>query len=105
LSAKRGRYALSVRAVDDLEDIWRYSAETWSVEQADTYIDELTRTFDLIASMPGIGRERREFSPVVRIHAHAAHLIIYTLREKDVLVLRVLGGRQNWQSILARLDD
>ncbi len=97
-------YRLAPRALDDLDDIWRYSAEKWSIAQADRYIDELVRMFETIAAMPELARERKEFTPPVRIHAHESHLIIYTIAEDHVAILRLLGGRQDWVSILKAAD-
>lgn len=97
-------YRLAPRAFDDLEDIWRYTAETWSVAQADLYTDGLTRVFETIAALPTLARERTEFDPPVRIHAHEGHLIVYTLSDDNLIILRLLGGRQDWMPILRAAD-
>ncbi len=99
-SAEGPPYRLTPRALADLDEIWRYSAETWSIAQADCYIDALARMFETIAAMPTLARERREFTPPVRIHVHESHLIIYTVADDHVVILRLLGGRQDWASIL-----
>jgi toxin ParE1/3/4 len=93
-------YRLAPRAIEDLDDIWRYSAETWSIPQADQYIDELVRMFATIAAMPTLARERGEFTPPVRIHVHDSHLIVYTIADDHVAILRLVGGRQDWVLIL-----
>lgn len=103
-SGEPRQYRLAPRALDDLDGIWRYSAETWSIEQADQYVDELVRMLESIAAMPSMARERGEFTPAVRIHAHEGHLIVYTIAEDHVVVLRLLGGRQDWMSILKAAD-
>src|SRR5690606_31716334 len=72
--------------------------------QADRYVDELTQVFETIAAMPFLARERPEFVPPVRIHVHDRHLIVYTTTGADVSVLRLLGGEQNWTSILNAAD-
>lgn len=97
-------YRLAPRALADLDDIWRYSAETWSISQADRYLDDLVRMFDAIAAMPTLARERSEFTPPVRIHVHESHLIVYTIAEDHVSILRLLGGQQDWVSILKAAD-
>ena len=97
-------YRLTPKAEDDLEAIWRYSAETWSAEQADTYIDTLTTTIETIVAMPTIARERMEFDPPVRIHPAAEHLIIYCIAADEILIVRILGGRQNWRAMLEVID-
>lgn len=102
--AKAPTFRLSPRALSDLEDIWRYTAATWSIEQAERYIDDLTRTFETIARMPTLARERGEFTPPVRFHLHQNHLIVYTIANTHIAILRLLGGRQDWLSILKASD-
>lgn len=97
-------YRLAPRALDDLEEIWRYTAETWSVTLADRYADDLTRVFETIAALPTLARERTEFEPPVHIHVHESHLIVYVLTDDNVVILRLLGGRQDWISILKAAD-
>ncbi|MBX9596740.1 MAG: type II toxin-antitoxin system RelE/ParE family toxin [Roseomonas sp.] len=97
-------YRLTPRALADLEAIWRYSAETWSITQAELQVDALAQTFAMIAAMPGLARERPEFIPPVRIHAHDGHLVIYRLVDSQVVILRLLGGRQDWRAILAAAE-
>lgn len=103
-SGEARQYRLAPRAYTDLDDIWRYTAETWSIDQADHYIDELTRIFTMIAAFPTLARERREFTPPVRIHVHESHLIIYTITEDYIAILRLLGRQQDWISILRAAD-
>ncbi|MEB3419070.1 type II toxin-antitoxin system RelE/ParE family toxin [Salipiger marinus] len=95
---------LRPRAQADLEDIWRFGAETWSPEQADRYLDGLLAAFGLLREMPLIARERDEFSPPVRIHPTGPHLVIYRIADRHLDVLRVLGGRQDWHRLLDALD-
>lgn len=98
------RYRLTPRALADLDDIWRFSAETWSIEQADRYLDDLVRVFGMIAAMPALARERRDFSPPVRIHVYQSHLIVYIETDGRIHILRLLGERQDWLSILKAAD-
>jgi toxin ParE1/3/4 len=103
-SGKTRQYRLSPRALSDLDDIWRYTAETRSIEQADQYIDELVRMLATIAAMPTLARECSEFTPPVRIHPHEGRLIVYRIADDHVAILRLLGGRQDWVSILKSAD-
>src|SRR6056297_98118 len=97
-------YRLTPNAEADLEDIWLYTAQTWSPDQADTYIDSLVRTIETLVAMPTIARERDEFDPPVRIHPAAEHLIVYRVEAAVLLVIRILGGRQNWRAMLEVID-
>lgn len=98
------RYRLTPRTLDDLDEIWRFSAETWSAAQVDRYVDALAQLFETIATMPTLARERAEFTPPVRIHRHEAHVIVYTIAADHIVILRLLGGRQDWASILKATD-
>jgi len=97
-------YRLAPAAETDLEDIWLYTARNWSIEQADLYADALENAFDTLVAMPKIARERREFDPPVRVHPSGQHVIVYRIEADHLLILRVLGGRQNWQSFLTMTE-
>lgn len=98
------RNRLTPKAIADLEAIWLYTTAQWSAEQADQYVDELEQVFNTLAAMPGIARERREFSPPVRIHPHRQHLIIYREASDAIEIIRILGGSQDWMAVFKRLD-
>jgi toxin ParE1/3/4 len=102
---KPNQFKLTPQAVADIEDIWRYTTSTWNLEQADTYVDEITHTLNVISQTPFIARERREFSPPVRIHPHKQHLIIYTIAHDHIAIIRILGTRQDWMSILRLIEN
>ena len=87
-----------------MEDIWLYGAAEWSPEQADRYIDGIVAVFDLLCAMSELARERAEFVPPVRIHPSGSHLIVYRTMGDHLDVLRILGGRQNWQRLLEVLE-
>ena len=90
-----GHYRLTPAAEGDLAEIWRFTAERWSDDQADRYLDALVTTLETIAAFPNIARERTEFTPPVRIHPSGAHLVIYLEGQGCVTVLRVLHNRQD----------
>ncbi len=99
------RYRLTPAAQYDLEDIWRYTIERWSITQADRYADILEDTFERLMFMPEMARERTEFSPPVRIHPSSEHLIVYRIEGSDLVILRVLGAGQDWQAVLRAIDQ
>jgi toxin ParE1/3/4 len=103
-SSELAGYRLTPRAESDLGEIWLYTAETWSPGQADLYIDTLIQTIETLVAMPTMARERYEFDPPVRIHPTAEHLIIYRIEDTFLLVVRILGGRQNWRAMLEVID-
>ena len=90
------RYRLTRRAEADLIDIYVHGARSFGEHQAERYHADLADAFDFVASNPLAARERTEFAPPVRMHFCGAHVIVYLARETDVLIVRVLHGRQDW---------
>ncbi|PHP64956.1 plasmid stabilization protein ParE [Zhengella mangrovi] len=103
-SSKPSQYRLTPQAVADLEAIWLYTAETWSVRQADLYTDSFAQSFETLLTMPEIARERAEFTPPVRIHPSGQHHIVYRIEADHILIIRILGGGQDWDALLRALD-
>lgn len=103
--ARLTEFRLTPAAQADLEEIWLYSAHTWSPEQAERYTDALEETFKRLLAMPEMARERSEFTPPVRIHPSGEHLIIYRIEADHLAIVRILGGRQDWLTILRAVDQ
>ena len=99
------KYQLTPAAQGDLEEIWLYTAHTWSPQQAERYTDALEETFKRLLAMPEMARERLEFTPPVRIHPSGEHLVIYRIETDHLEILRILGGRQDWLAILQAVDQ
>lgn len=96
---------LTPQALRDLDDIWGYTSEKWSAKQAERYQDGLTEAMYRLCEMPELARERIEITPAVRLHPTGSHIIVYRVAEGALDVLRVLGARQDWLAILAKLDE
>lgn len=86
----------------DLIDIWLYTFGQWGETQADTYLDDLETALHLLSEQPLICRERTEFTPPVRIHHHAHHLIVYLVEDDGINIVRVLHESMD---IDAQLSD
>ena len=54
--------------------------------------------------MPEQARELLDFDPPVRIFPSAKHIIIYRIAGRAIVIIRVLGARQDWITILHKLD-
>lgn len=89
-------------AEQDLIDIWLYSWQYWGEQQADDYLDALEKVFHLLAEQPKLGRKREEFTPVVRTHLHAQHLIVYQVTNSGINLIRILHASMD---ITAQLNQ
>lgn len=86
---------LSPAARADLEQIWDYTCQRWSAEQAETYVREIARAIERVVDNPQIGRACEEVRAGYRRHAVGSHALYYRLIAADrghvvVDVVRIL---------------
>ena len=87
---------LTPAAQADLAAIWTYTAQTWSVAQADTYVAGIRKTLNVLLDSPELARERHEIAPPVRIHRHRSHLIVYRIEAPFLDVIRIRHAHEDW---------
>ena len=88
-------YLLALAAYADLEDIDRYTLDTWGSVQRDHYISTLFHQFEVIASSPDMGRLRPELKEGVRSLPVLEHVVFYEQFENNCYVLRILHHRRD----------
>jgi toxin ParE1/3/4 len=83
---------ISRKAAQDIEDIWLYTVETWSREQADRYYKLIFDEIDHIVANPLSGRSVNHIRRSYRCLKVTSHLIFYKYikSEKKVEIIRVL---------------
>ena len=89
------RYELSHLAKLDLENIWKYTAKKWSVNQANSYYELLINQVSEICKNPNIGKSLEQIKMEHRAMQVKSHLIIYKVKNKIVFVDRVLHQRMD----------
>jgi toxin ParE1/3/4 len=94
------RYVLSPAARADLNDIWDYTCQRWSEDQAEVYVREIARAIERVADNPQIGRACDEVRPGYRRHAVGSHTLYYLLGDRGggqpiVDVVRILHKHMN----------
>ena len=89
------------KADEDIIGIYLHGVKNFGQAQAEKYHAELGKMFALLAETPEMARERTEFKPSVRIYYHETHVIVYTASDRDILILCVLSGRQDWEKHLS----
>jgi toxin ParE1/3/4 len=91
-------YIVKVRARLDLKKHWHFIARD-NVDAADRLLAAAEETFNFIAEHPELGSERsfRKLAGVRSrgIAGFANYLVFYQLREKTVVILRVLHGMRD----------
>lgn len=88
-------YTLLPKAVSDLENIWSYSVETWSREQADIYIRQLNTKFEDIAAgrapVKDVGDIRKGYFRC----GCGSHFIFFKVKSDRPEIIRILHQRMN----------
>ena len=86
------QYKISEKAFEDIEDIWFYTMETWSIQQADRYYNLVFDEIEYIAENPLSGRDYSHVRKNYRCSKVKSHLIFYK-HEKNknfVEIIRIL---------------
>jgi len=96
------RYKISKEALIDLEKIWLYTFETWSLEQADRYFNLLMDEIEYLTVNPKYGRDcsfirKGYFSSRVK-----SHFIFYKINVKanELEIVRILHQQMDIESRL-----
>ncbi|MFV0564344.1 MAG: type II toxin-antitoxin system RelE/ParE family toxin [Flavobacteriaceae bacterium] len=98
---KENNYQLSNKADKDLSDIANYTIETFGLKQAHIYKNGLIETFLFLASNPKRGRDfflNNGFS--VKRFKYKSHVIFFQKTIKGILILRILGGKMDFEKHL-----
>ena len=89
-------YIVTRKANTDLINIWEYTFEHWSVEQADKYIRILTSKFIEISKNPDIGKNYDGVMNNYRGLIVKSHIIFYKiLPSENIEIIRVLHQRMD----------
>ena len=90
-------YAVSKEASADLENIWLYTFETWSVAQADRYLQLILDEFKYLSVEPYSGKDRNDIRDGYRSSKVKSHIIFYIVDNlsTEVELVRVLHERMD----------
>lgn len=86
-------------ALRDIEDIWCFLSLA-SDHAAERVVESVVSRCERIADAPRQGRARDDLFPVVRAVAHMRFVILYTVRDGKVHVMRVVHGARDLDALL-----
>ena len=94
-------YKISHKAYEDIENIWLYTFENWSLEQADRYINLLFDEIEYLADNPNSGKDFNHVRKNYRCSKVKSHLIFYRLDKQSYIeVIRILHQRMDIENRL-----
>ena len=94
---------LSRLARRDLDDIRRYTADTWGRAQWLTYYRGLVRTFEGIVAAPGGGRDRSLFAAGLRSVNYGRHVVFFAriaAADDEPVIVRIVHQRRNMPALV-----
>jgi len=96
------RYRLRPRAKVDVDDIWMWTVQRWSLERADSYVREIVSEMTALAETPRKGRPADEYLPGAFRRRVRSHEIFYRIDADGITIIRVFHHRMDMAS---RLKD
>jgi toxin ParE1/3/4 len=85
------KFELTKKAVEDLGDIWNYTYENWSENQADIYYQLFIESFKEIAGNPGIGKNYSGIVDSLRGFKVGRHIVFFReIADQKVQIIRIL---------------
>ena len=93
-------YKISKQAEIDLENIWLYTFEEWSLEQADYYYDLIMDEIEYISVNPKSGKDYNEVRKGYFRSRVKSHFIFYKInpKEQKVEIIRILHQQMDIES-------
>ena len=93
-------YKISKQAEIDLENIWLYTFEEWSLEQADYYFDLIMDEIEYISKNPKSGKDYSNVRKGYFRSRMKSHFIFYriNLMEEKVEIIRILHQQMDIDS-------
>ena len=76
-------------AQQDISDIWDYTVETWGLDQADRYTDDIEATCDHLASGTKRGREVDIRAGYLK-YLVGKHFVFFRHADTGIHVIRIL---------------
>jgi toxin ParE1/3/4 len=81
---------LTPRARADLDHIWEYTTQQWSVDQAEAYLLTLDSTMQILRQQPELGRKIDDVRQGYLKFLAASHILIYRIKPDCIEIMRIL---------------
>lgn len=96
-------YIISEKALEDINKIWIYTAENWSIEQADRYYNLIFDEIEYIAQKFEMASDFGKIRESYRYSKVKSHIVFFKRnKNNEIEVIRVLHERMDIEN---RLND
>jgi toxin ParE1/3/4 len=83
-------------ALQDLEEIWLYTFQTWSIQQADFYQDQLYYGMQLLSENNKIAKNISLNAQAYLYYKVNHHYIFFRIENKQLIVIRILHEKMDF---------
>jgi len=95
------KFYFTNKAVEDLGDIWNFTVETWSENQAEIYYSLIIDACQELANKPSQGKSYEVVERNILGFKTGQHVIFYRIvTEKEIEVVRILHGMMDMKNHL-----
>jgi toxin ParE1/3/4 len=90
------KYTISKKANQDIEKIWLYTLENWSLEQADRYYNLILDEIEYISDNFESGKSVDYIKKGYRTSVVKSHIIFYKKSRKNIVeIIRILHQKMD----------
>lgn len=95
------KFYLTNKAVEDLGEIWNYTVQTWSENQAEIYYSLLIDSCQELANKSSLGKSYDVVEKNILGFKIGQHVIFYRIvTEKEIEVVRILHSTMDMKNHL-----
>ena len=98
-------FRLTPPAIEDLKSIADHFADSSDLDSADRFLKKVDQKLSLITQFPNLGKSRPEVLPSLRSLSLDSYLILYTVSDQYVEILRVVSGYRDLQALFDDSDN
>ncbi len=89
------KYKISKKAYEDIENIWLYTFENWSQEQADRYFQLIFDEIEYMSENPHLGIDCSHIRKGYKRSKVKSHYIFYRIITNQIEIIRILHQRMD----------
>ncbi len=84
------KFIITEAAYSDLDDIWFYTFQKWSENQANKYFETIIREIELISQNPQQGKRMTKIKSDFFYFRSLSHYIFYKQDDESIQIIRIL---------------
>ena len=99
------KYRISEKAISDLEKIWLYTLNKWSIKQADRYHDLIIDEIEYTVENFDLSRRMEHVRHGYRVSKVKSHLIFFKIAKDGIIeIVRILHQNMDIEDRLKKDD-